>query len=230
MKIHRIHSWDDISIADAKKLQIELASRIVLSSKLSDVKTIAAGDLAFSKNGVAYAAVIVLSYPDLQIMENHAGFEKVRFPYVPGLLSFREAPLLLKLFEKLSIAPDIVMIDGQGIAHPRSFGIASHIGLFLKIPTIGIAKSRLIGEYAEPEKHKGSWSPLMHNGGQIGVVVRTRSNVTPVFASPGNMLDFENCLKWTMNTTRRYRIPEPTRQAHIAVEIFKRDSEGCLHR
>lgn len=222
MKLKRIHRWADISTDDAKKLQRKLSGHLVLRGGPDEVKTIAAGDLAFSRDGKAYAAVLMLSYPQLKILELHTGMENVRFPYIPGYLSFREAPLLLKLFEQLSEAPDLVMIDGQGIAHPRRLGLAAHIGLFLNVPTIGVAKSRLIGKYNEPGIEKGDWNWLTHKDERIGMVIRTRHDVKPIFVSPGNLIDYDNCLKWIIRTSIRYRIPEPTRQADREVAKFKK--------
>jgi len=221
VKIEKIHSWDDITISDAKQLQRHLASMVKVEGDVENVKVIAAGDLAFSKNGVAYAAVVVLSYPSFERLELYTGTEDVRFPYIPGYLSFREAPLLLNLFEKMSIVPDLVMIDGQGIAHPRRLGLAAHIGLFLKIPTIGVAKSRLIGDYDEPGIEKGAWNWMYHKGERIGMVVRTRRNVKPIFISPGYGIGFESSLDWVLKCAVKYRIPVPTRMAHIEVTKFK---------
>lgn len=222
MRIHRVHNWNSITVKRARQLQITLAQRVVIEGAPSRVKTIAAGDMAFSKKKTAYAAVVLLSYPEMELIELHTGREDVRFPYVPGYLSFREAPLLLRLFEMLTHTPDLVMIDGQGIAHPRRLGLATHIGLFLKIPTIGVAKSRLVGEYEEPATERGSWSWLVHNDERIGIVLRTRQNVKPIFVSPGNMIDFQSSLKWVLKTSGKYRIPEPTRRAHREVSQFKK--------
>jgi len=222
MEIRKIHSWDKLTIAAARELQQKLATQVVIAGGPENVSTIAAGDLAFSKDGMAYGAVLLLTYPEFDIVESHTGTEKVRFPYIPGFLSFREAPLLIELFARLSRFPDLVMIDGQGIAHPRGLGIAAHIGLFLNIPTIGVAKSRLIGEYDEPGTEKGQWSYLRHNNGTIGMVVRTRRRVKPIYLSVGNEIDYEHCLKWLLKCCTRYRIPEPTRKAHIAVAKFKK--------
>jgi len=222
MKIQKIHSWENLTIDDARSLQTNLASRLVLDSGPDKVDTIAAGDLAFSKDGYALGAVLLLSYPDFELLELHTGYEKVRFPYIPGYLSFREAPLLLKLFEKLEGTPDLVMLDGQGIAHPRKLGLAAHIGLFLQKPTIGVAKSRFVGSYDEPDIEKGSWTWLTYKGENIGMVVRTRTNVKPVFISPGNLISFENALRWTLAASIRYRIPVPTAMADREVGRFKK--------
>jgi deoxyribonuclease V len=142
--------------------------------------------------------------------------ERVEFPYVPGLLTFREAPLILAAFEKLTVTPDLVMVDGQGIAHPRRIGLAAHLGLCLGIPAIGCAKSRLIGEYAEPENESGSYTELSDKGEVIGAVVRTKAGVKPVYVSIGHMIDLPSAIDRVLDCCRGYRLPEPTRLAHIA--------------
>ncbi len=221
MRIKRIHSWEGLTIPEAKALQERLSEQVIVDGDPGDVRLIASGDLAFSKEGTAFAAVVLMTYPEMRVVEVHTGRERVRFPYVPGYLSFREAPLLLSLFERLSRTPDLVMIDGQGIAHPRGLGLAAHVGLFLGLPTIGVAKSRLVGDYDEPGPHKGDWSWLVFGGRKVGVVVRTKDGVRPVFVSPGNLIGFEACLRWTLATATRFRLPEPTRAAHNAVTQFK---------
>ncbi|MCD6595172.1 deoxyribonuclease V [bacterium] len=217
-----MHSWENLTLADAKSIQNNLARDIIVDGVSKNVNYIAAGDLAFSKDSTAFGAVVLMTYPEFEIVELHTGKERVRFPYIPGYLTFREAPLLLSLFEKLQIVPDLVMVDGQGIAHPRKMGLGAHIGLFLGIPTIGVAKSRLIGKYDEPKIEKGSWSWLTHKSEKIGMVVRTRKNVKPLFISPGNLIGFESALNWTLKCSIKYRIPEPTKIAHNTVTNFKK--------
>jgi deoxyribonuclease V len=162
------------------------------------------------------AAVVVLNYPGLEIVEVQTVTGRVTFPYVPGLLSFREIPLIIPAFEKISNTPDLVLMDGQGFAHPRRIGIACHLGLFLGIPTIGCAKSRLIGEYQEPRLKRGNWSELTDNGEVIGAVLRTKDNVKPVYVSTGHMIDLKSAVHWVGACCRGYRLPEPTRLAHQA--------------
>ncbi len=168
----------------------------------------------FSKTGTG--AVVVLTFPALRVAEIQVVTDRINFPYVPGLLSFREAPLLLAAFEKLKLKPDIVMVDGQGVAHPRRFGIASHLGLLLGIPTIGCAKSRLCGEHDTPDVKAGSFAELKDGGKVIGAVLRTRYNVKPLYVSIGHMIDLPDAVKWVMACCRGYRLPEPTRLAHQA--------------
>jgi deoxyribonuclease V len=161
---------------------------------------------------------------DWSLVEKQEFVCETRFPYVPGLLSFREAPPLLEAFAKLQTQPDAVMIDGQGIAHPRRMGIASHLGLCLDVPTIGCAKSLLIGTFKEPGKRRGAMSRLMDKGDVIGRVVRTRQDVKPLFVSVGHMIDLASAVRLVLKCGRGYRIPEPTRQAHLYVNELRRRS------
>jgi len=162
------------------------------------------------------AAVVVLSYPDLSLVELSVVTERLEFPYVPGLLSFREAPLLLAACEKLRMNPDIIMVDGQGMAHPRRLGLACHLGLFLNTPTIGCAKSRLCGRCQEPGNAPGDHSELVDREEVIGAVVRTRAGVKPVYVSVGHKIDLADAVNWVFHCCRGYRLPEPTRLAHLA--------------
>jgi deoxyribonuclease V len=195
---------------------MELANEV---SRVSDVKTprfIAGVDISVNRfNKTGTGAVVILSYPDLKVMEIQVVTDRIEFPYVPGLLSFREAPLILAAFEKITLVPDIVMVDGQGIAHPRRMGIASHLGLLLGIPTIGCAKSRLCGVYEIPGA-AGSYTELTDNGEVIGAVLRTKTNVKPLYVSIGHMIDLPSATKWVTACCRGYRLPEPSRLAHQA--------------
>jgi deoxyribonuclease V len=164
----------------------------------------------------ARAAVIVLSFPALEVVETSVVEQPCRFPYVPGLLAFREGPSILAAFRKLRTRPDLLLFDGQGIAHPRRFGIAAHLGVLLDLPSIGCAKSRLIGEHAEPGPGRGAWAPLTDGGETIGAALRTREGVKPVYVSIGHRVDLETALDLVMRCARGYRLPEPTRQAHRA--------------
>lgn len=216
MKIIQRHSWQ-VTTAEARSIQTALASEVLQTGAIKIPRYIAGVDISvnrFSKTGKG--AVVVLSYPALEIIEVQVVTDRIDFPYVPGLLSFREAPLLLKAFEKLKTTPDIVMVDGQGIAHPRCCGIASHLGLILGLPTIGCAKSRLCGEDAVPGPEAGDFAELKDNGEVIGAVVRTRANVKPLYISIGHMIDLPAAIKWVTACCRGYRLPEPTRLAHQA--------------
>ena len=165
---------------------------------------------------IARAAVVVLSYPALEIVEVETIVAELAFPYIPGLLSFREAPVILELFEKLSYKPDLLIVDGQGIAHPRRLGIASHLGLWLNIPTIGCAKSRLCGEHDDVGYEAGSQTPLKDRNEVIGTVLRTGTGSRPLYISPGHKIGLEDSVRWTLACTRGYRLPEPSRLAHLA--------------
>lgn len=224
MKIFPIHRWDNLTIDDARQIQRELAQQTIIEGKPDSVKIIAASDVAFSRaDDTAFGAVVVLSFPDFEVLEIHTGAERIRFPYIPGFLSFREAPLLLKLYEKVKLTPDVVMIDGQGIAHPRRLGLAAHIGLFLRVPTIGVAKSHLFGRYDMPGPRKGNCSYLYDGDEIIGVVLRTRDSVKPVFVSPGNLISVDAAAEIALACATKYRIPEPTRLADKIVGEFKKN-------
>lgn len=170
-----------------------------------------------------YGAVVVLSFPDLEVVEERWAKGGVSFPYIPGLLSFREAPILLRAFTLLRQRPDAVIFDGQGIAHPRGLGLASHVALFLDLPSVGCAKTRLVGEYREVAGGKGSMSWLEFKGKRIGAVVRTRANVKPVFVSPGHRMSLRTATRLVLATCRGYRLPEPIRMAHQLVNRVRRE-------
>lgn len=223
MRINNIHKWENLTISKAREIQEKLASKVIVLGGPEKIEYVAGADLAFSKeDNTAFGAIVILSFPELKIVELKTGSMITPFPYIPGFLSFRETPLLLKLFSQLATVPDLVLIDGQGIAHPRRFGIASHLGLFLDIPTIGCAKNILVGEYEEPAKEKNSISEIYYKGEKVGMAVRTRNNVKPVFVSPGHKIDFPKSVEWVLKLCTRYRCPEPIRLAHIEVTRFKK--------
>jgi deoxyribonuclease V len=233
-KIKNLHNWN-LSYSQAIALQKSLREKVRLTELEGQPKTVAGIDCALSKdNQKIIAAIVVLSMQttqqdlwgpvessDFEIIETTDAVQKISFPYIPGLLSFREAPVCIAAAEKLKNEPDVFIIDGQGIAHPRRFGIASHLGLFLDKPTIGCAKSRLFGSFEEPAPEKGSYSPLKDGDEVIGAVVRTRTNVEPVFVSVGNKCLLKDAIKITIDCTTKYRIPEPTRIAHQFVSQLK---------
>ena len=215
MKYQDIHPWA-VSYSEALLIQKKL-SRMVESKPLDQpVNFVAGADISFSKaDNRLFTAVVVLTFPDLQKVEEVWTQGEATFPYVPGLLSFREAPPLLAAFAQLQHDPDVILIDGQGIAHPRRLGLASHLGVILGRPSIGCAKSRLTGEYSSPGEQKGDRSLLQHEGKTIGMVLRTRRKTKPIFVSIGHMIDLEMAVSIVLACTRIYRLPEPTRQAHI---------------
>jgi len=216
MKVCQLHSWQ-ISTAEAMQIQRDLAVQVSHEYKLSDPHFIAGADISVSRDGAtARAAVVILEYPELKIIEVATSEAKLNFPYVPGLLSFREAPLVLDACQKLSINPDLLLIDGQGIAHPRRLGLASHLGLFLDKPTIGCAKSRLCGWHEPLSAEAGAYTELIDNNEVIGAIVRTKDRVKPVYVSVGHAIDLPMAIYWTKECCRGYRLPEPSRLAHIA--------------
>lgn len=214
MDIYALHPWD-VSPAEAIRLQEELRSQVVAENCLGEVHAIAGVDVSV-RGEVARAAVVVLRYPDLAFQEVALAEVTVTFPYIPGLLAFREAPAILAACAKLRAEPDLLIFDGQGLAHPRRMGIATHVGLFLDRPTIGCAKSRLCGEHSELPSQAGSWVPLADRGEVIGAVVRTRSGVRPVYVSLGHRVDLEAAIHYVLTCCRGYRLPEPCRLAHRA--------------
>ncbi|MFC1981869.1 deoxyribonuclease V [Chloroflexota bacterium] len=216
MKVQKLHGWH-LQSADALDLQRRLAVRVSRTGEVIEPHFIAGVDIAAGgARGVATGAVVVLSYPDLRVVETKIVRGKLDFPYVPGLLSFRELPLTLAACEKLSITPDLVLVDGQGVAHPRRFGLASHLGLFLDTPTIGCAKSLLCGSHEVPGAEPGSRAEIIDRGETVGVALRTRPGVKPVYVSTGHKVDLETAVHWVMNCCCGYRLPEPTRLAHLA--------------
>jgi deoxyribonuclease V len=219
-----MHSWD-LEPSEAISLQKKLSGKIICGGEPEKIKTIAGADLSFEKiKKLGFCSITLLRYPDLEVLKVYSYYGKVKFPYIPGLLSFREGPLFLKTFEKIKEAPDLIVFDGQGIAHPRRLGIASHMGLILDIPTIGCAKSRLTGEYKEPDIKKGDRSYLYDKTGKdiLGIVLRTRDKVKPVFVSPGYKIGINESAEIIMNCVKKYRIPEPVRIADIEVGKYKR--------
>ena len=216
MQTKLLHSWD-VTTAEALLLQKELAKKVVVHHHLiGPIQSVAGVDVSYRRHGHDFhAAVVVLDLKTMALLEAQTASGKVRFPYVPGLLSFRELPFVLSAFNKLASRPDVVCVDGQGIAHPRRFGLASHLGLWLDLPTIGCAKSRLCGQHDPPGEARGAWTPLYDRDEVIGRVVRTRDCVKPVYVSPGHKIGFAKAMEIVLQCGRGFRLPEPTRQAHL---------------
>jgi len=213
LKLHHTHPWD-VTPAQARAIQDELRGYVSTVDRLGPVRHVAGVDVGFEDKGTTTrAAVAVLRYPDLELVEHHIARVPTTFPYVPGLLSFREIPAVLEALAQLTIVPDLVLCDGQGLAHPRRLGIACHLGVLLDRPTIGVAKSRLIGTHAEVPQTKGGWVPLMDGEEVIGAVLRTRTGVKPVYVSPGHRVSLETAVDYVMGCLTRYRLPETTRWA-----------------
>jgi deoxyribonuclease V len=219
MRITEVHAWD-VSPAEARAIQADLASRVSLEDAISlpEITTVAGVDNTYhTRNGeaMAGAAVVVLSYPDLEVIETTIAWRPVTFPYVPGLLSFREAPAVLAACAELRTEPDVFLFDGQGYAHPRRFGLATHLGVILGRPSIGCAKSRLVGHYEEPERVFGAHTPLIDHGEAVGAAVRTRPRHKPLFVSPGHKISVDTAVAITLACCRHGAfLPEPTRLAH----------------
>ncbi|GAB4509070.1 MAG: deoxyribonuclease V [Sulfuricaulis sp.] len=212
--MHRTKAWPS-HVAEARAIQESLRGKIVARDRFGKISTVAGIDVGFEKRGtITRAAVVVLDFPGLTLSEQAIARLPTRFPYVPGYLSFREAPAVLAAMKKLPTMPDLILCDGQGLAHPRRFGLACHLGLLLDIPSIGVAKSRLIGTHAEVPEKKGGWTALEDDGEIIGVVLRTRAGAKPVYVSVGHRIGLASAVDYVMRCTTRYRLPETTRHAH----------------
>lgn len=224
MDLNELYRFD-VSIEEAKEIQGRLRERVLLEAPQRDFRLVAGADASFpgprtsrsGGKGNARAGIVLIDTLTMSTVEEAVAEEMCRFPYIPGYLSFREGPVILKAFRKLEKQPDLVVFDAQGVAHPRGLGLASHLGVILDIPSIGCAKSRLVGEYQEPGKKKGSVSGLIFEGREIGKVLRTRDGVRPVFVSPGHRMDHETAAGIVLSLAVKYRLPEPTRRAHILV-------------
>ncbi|BAV33010.1 endonuclease V [Sulfuricaulis limicola] len=214
MKAHHTRTWPN-SIAEARAIQESLRGKVVARDRLGKIGTVAGIDVGFENHGtVTRAAVVVLDFPGLAPVEQAVARRATRFPYVPGYLSFREAPAVLAAMKKLRTRPDLLLCDGQGLAHPRRFGLACHLGLLLDIPSIGVAKSRLIGTHGDVPDEKGGWAALEDKGEIIGAVLRTRAGVKPVYVSTGHRISLATAIDYVLRCTTRYRLPETTRHAH----------------
>lgn len=221
MNLDHLHDWN-VTPREAIALQKTLQGSVIADKPvdIAKVRRVAGVDVSVKGNR-SRAAVAILSFPALLPLESVTAEQDTPFPYVPGLLSFREGPVLVEAFEKLTEAPDIFLFDGMGIAHPRRLGIASHLGLWLGRPTVGCGKTRLVGEAEEPAADKGSASPLTDRGLRIGTLLRTRTGVAPVYVSPGHLCDIDSATAIVMATTCRYRLPEPIRAAHRIAGDFQ---------
>ncbi len=214
MDYKELHTWN-VTTDEARQIQNELRHQIVQINRFDEIRTVAGVDIGI-RNEIATASVVVLNLPDLQVVDGVVAQRPIDFPYIPGYLSFREIPPLLVAFARLQTKPDLVIVDGQGIAHPRGFGLASHLGLILDRPTIGCAKSRLCGQYTEPDPEKGAWSDLIYNHDVIGIALRTRTNVSVVYVSVGHLISLQTAREITLKCCPKYRLPETTRLAHQA--------------
>lgn len=216
MDLKTLHAWD-VTPHDAVTLQKSLAAQIDHQTPLplSSIRLVAGVDVSVKEN-VSQAAVVIATFPEMQVVETIRVKMPTPFPYIPGLLTFREGPVLVKAFEQLQRVPDVFIFDGMGRIHPRRIGIASHMGLWLDKPTLGCGKTHFLGTYDEPPAEKGTYSPLTDRGELLGVVLRTRDNVKPVYISPGHKIDLDSAVQITMACTDKYRLPTPIRLAHGA--------------
>src|ERR671933_1964038 len=225
-KFEQLHDWT-VTPKEAIELQKSLRERVRLQPLRKKIVTVAGADISFNKfEPTVYAGLVVLRLPTLEVVEEVGVVSETRFPYVPGLLSFRETPSVLEAWSKLKTEPDAVMFDGQGIAHPRRVGIASHLGLLIDRPTLGCAKSVLVGKYEEPDKEQGSWTELVDKGEVVGAAVRTKTNVQPIYVSPGHLIDLQGAIDLTLQCDGGYRQPEPTRRAPLLVNALRRGERG----
>ena len=217
MKCLDLHSWD-LPYKEAVKVQQDLRNRLVLDAPKMDIRLVAGADVSYSKGSdLFFSSVVVLEMPEMRIVEEATASGKVNFPYIPGLLSFREAPILIKAFEKVKNIPDVIIFDGQGTAHPRGLGLACHMGLVLDSPTIGCAKKIRVGDYEPVGSEVGEYTPIIFKDDTVGAALRTRKNVKLVFISPGHRMDVPSAVEIALKACRGYKLPEPTRQAHLAV-------------
>lgn len=218
----KLHCRWRVSLTEAKRIQERLRKRVSLEDRLDAVRLVVGLDCSYERTrDVMHAAAVVMTLPELAIVERRCVTRPVRFPYVPGYLSFREAPALCAALDALRETPDLVLCDGQGIAHPRGLGLASHIGVLYDAPTIGVAKSRLCGTHRAVNVRKGSSCALRLDGKTVGYVVRTREGVKPLYVSPGHAVSVKTARRWALKLVGRYRLTEPTRQAHIFVGSLK---------
>ncbi len=214
MKLYHSHPWK-VTPSEARAIQQRLAAQVETADRLDPVQCVAGVDVGFEAEGrITRAAVAVLHFPSLRPAEQAIARLPTGFPYVPGLLSFREIPAVLAALEKLSRLPDLLLCDGQGLAHPRRFGIACHLGVLTGLPAIGVAKSRLVGTHEPVPEDKGAWVPLIDGKERIGAVLRTRARVTPLYVSGGHRISLETAIEYVLRCTTRYRLPETTRAAH----------------
>lgn len=216
MKVIELHKWE-VSLKEAEGIQRALASRVSTRNEVGTPRLIAGVDISpGDSRGLGRGSVVVLSYPGLEVVERSVVEEKLTFPYVPGLLSFRESPLILAACERVLHTPDLILVDGQGLAHPRRLGLASHLGLLLDTPTIGCAKSRLLGSHGLVGAAPGAYAELFDDGEVIGAALRTKMGATPLYVSIGHKVDLKTALYWVLECCRGHRLPEPTRLAHLA--------------
>jgi deoxyribonuclease V len=225
------HPWD-LTPSEAEALQIELSQRVITQDRLGEVKTVAGVDVAYDKHSdKLVAAAVVLDAVSLAVLDSAAAEDIERFPYIPGLFSFRELPPIVLALQQLKISPDLIVCDGQGIAHPRRFGLASHLGVLFDVPTVGCGKTRLIGKAETPERQRGASALLVDHGEIVGSVLRTQDGIKPVFVSIGHKVSLSTACEWILKLAAKYRFPETTRQVDQRVRAVHANKianiEGC---
>lgn len=226
----RLHPWN-VSYQEAVAIQETLKGRLVLEDLGNRIDRIAGADIAYARGtGTLYAGIAILSFPQLEPLEERWCKGVSQFPYIPGLLSFREVPFLLKVLNRMAVKPDLILCDGQGIAHPRGLGLACHLGIWTGIPTVGCAKTRLVGEYTEPGPARGEYSHLTFKGQRVGAVVRTRTGVKPIFVSQGYGMTLERSIEVTLRAATRFRLPDPIRSAHTMVTRLREEGGSAACR
>ena len=222
MKFRQLHSWE-LTPKEAIALQRELAAKIDTTSRIGRCELIAGADVSFNRSShIFYAGVVIVRASDGAVIERQGAVREIHFPYVPGILSFRESPVLLDAFAKVEAEPDAIMLDAHGFSHPRRFGLTCHVGLILDRPTLGCAKTPLVGTFDEPGPEVGDYTPLRDRDEVIGRVLRTKKRVKPVFVSVGQRINLEQASELVLQSCRGYRLPEPTRQAHLYVNELRR--------
>ena len=220
MKYLNLHSWE-VSPEEGVQIQLKLRNKMSLNNGFDKIERIAGADVGYLQDK-AMGGVVIMEFPGLEVVEEAFSYSSIKFPYLPGLLAFREGPPLLKAFEKIKSEVDLILFDGQGIAHPRKMGIATHLGLILDKATIGCAKSKLIGQYSSPQAKKGSFELLRNEEKVLGAVVRTKDKIKPVFVSPGHRINLDTSIKIVLECARVSRLPEPLRKAHLLVNRLKK--------
>jgi deoxyribonuclease V len=207
-----LHAWD-VDVEAAVRIQEMLRGRITLKNGFSEVTAVGGTDVSYSAGNSLLAVVLIFSYPDLELLDSSSAAGRVSFPYIPGLLAFREGPILIKAFENLKLKPDVMIFEGQGIAHPRGIGMASHLGLWFDVPSIGCTKSPLLKTEITVGRSKGEHQPVLREGVEVGAIVRTRTDVKPLYVSPGHRVDLPTSVRIILETCRTVRMPEPLRKA-----------------
>jgi len=216
-----LHSWE-VSPEEALQIQLRLRNKMSLNNGFDKIERIAGADVGYLKD-MAIGGVVIMDFPGLEVVEKTFSYSPIKFPYLPGLLAFREGPPLLRAFKKIKSKVDLILFDGQGIAHPRRMGMATHLGLFLDKATIGCAKSKLIGHYSPPQAKKGSFELLKDEEKVLGAVVRTKDKIRPVFVSPGHKTNLDTSIKIVLECARVSRLPEPLRRAHLLVNRLRKE-------